>query len=447
MNHEKRQLLLATLAMVAMFAFYEAAKTVLFPQMEVMTSHFISTLVVGIITIFTARYVIREHRHLLSERESSNQRLREALKTAERSGNLLSSILASIAEGLVIIDRDSQVLLVNDTARTLLGIGEREAGRLTDISRDPKIHRTFSAVLAAGDRAEARIETWPEERTGGRVLRLHAGPLRLTGQQVDGVVGVFIDITKIEQLERVRQEFLSNVSHELRTPLASITAYVETLLNGALDDNENSLRFLHTIQRNAERMRNLVNDVSELSAIEAGEARLNLERLPLRRVVTEVFNGLAHRAMPLGIHLQNEVDEDFAVTADSRRLEQILTNLVDNAIKFSQPNGEVRVSASTSDDFRFHLINVRDCGPGIAPEHLPRIFERFYRVDKARSREVGGTGLGLAIVKHIARAHGGEAFVASEIGRGSEFTIRLPLREQGSGIRGQGSEVGAQALV
>ncbi len=419
------------MSMVAMFAFYETVKTVLFPQMEVITSHFVSTLVVGVITVFTARYVIREHRHLLSERESANKKLREALMTAERSGNLLSSILASIAEGLVIIDSDSQVLLVNDTARTLLGIGERETGRLTDISRDPKIHRTFAAVLAAGDRAEARIETWPEERTGrgSRVLRLHAAPLRLTGQHVDGVVGVFIDITKIEQLERVRQEFLSNVSHELRTPLASITAYVETLLNGALDDNENSLRFLHTIQRNAERMRNLVNDVSELSAIEAGEARLNLELLPLRRVVTEVFNGLAHRAMPLGVQLHNEVDEDFMVTADARRLEQILTNLVDNAIKFSQPNREVSVSASTSEDARFHLIKVTDGGPGIAPEHLPRIFERFYRVDKARSREAGGTGLGLAIVKHIARAHGGEAFVASEVGHGSEFIIRLPLRE------------------
>ena len=449
MTQEQRQLLLATAAMVAMFAFYETVKTVLFPQMEVITSHLVSTIVVGIITVFTARYVIREHRLLLKERESSNQRLREALKTAERSGNLLSSILASVAEGLVIIDRESQVLLVNNAARTLLGMGEREVGRLTDISRDPKIHRAFSAVLAAGDRTEARIETWPEERTGGqrRVLQLYAGPLRFTGQPIDGVVGVFIDITKIEQLERVRQEFLSNVSHELRTPLASITAYVETLLNGALDDDENSLRFLHTIQRNAERMRNLVDDVSELSAIEAGEARLNLELLPLRRVVTEVFNGLAHRAMRQGVQLHNEVDDDFAVTADSRRLEQILTNLVDNAIKFSLPNGDVRVSATISDDDRSHLIKVKDSGPGIASEHLPRIFERFYRVDKARSREAGGTGLGLAIVKHIARAHGGEAFVASEVGQGSEFTIRLPLREQGSGVRGQGSEVEARALA
>ena len=325
MTQERRQILLATAVMVAVFAIYETVKSVLFPQMDVITSHVVTTIVVGIITLFTARYVLRQHRQLLKEREQTNQRLRDALQTAERSGTLLSSILASIAEGLVIIDRDSQVLLVNNVARALLGIGEREAGRLTDISRDPKVHRAFSIVLAAGERTEARIETWPEDRaaTERRILRLHAAPLRLTGDQVDGAVGVFIDITKIEQLERMRQEFLSNVSHELRTPLASITAYVETLLNGALDDDENRLRFLHTIQRNAERMRDLVNDVSELSAIEAGEVGLSLESLPLRRVVTEIFNGLAHRSLQQGVHLRNEIDEELVVTADSRRLEQI----------------------------------------------------------------------------------------------------------------------------
>ena len=255
-----------------------------------------------------------------------------------------------------------------------------------------------------------------------------AAPLRLAEDGVDGVVGAFIDVTTLERLERVRQEFLANVSHELRTPLASITAYVETLLDGALDDTENSLRFLNTIQRNAQRMRDLVNDIAELSAIESGAVQLRREQLPLRSVVAEVFNGLAHRGAQNGIHLRNQIEESHVVTADPRRLEQILTNLIDNAIKFNLPGGEVCVSAIT--DGRQETIRVRDTGPGIAPEHLPRIFERFYRIDKARSRDAGGTGLGLAIVKHLARAHGGEAIVVSEVGVGSEFTIRLPVREE-----------------
>ncbi|MBX3278070.1 MAG: PAS domain-containing protein [Acidobacteria bacterium] len=431
MTQERRQILLATAVMVAVFGLYETAKTLLFPAMEVVTSHVVSTVVVGVITIVTARYVIRQQLNLLRERELSNRRLREALGDAERSGSLLASIVASVAEGLVIIDRDSQVLLVNDAARSLLGISDRPVARLSEVSRDPQVHRAFSSVLSTGERAEARIEIWSGSGDAGdqrRVLHLHAAPLRLGEVQTDGVVGALIDITKLERLERVRQEFLANVSHELRTPLASITAYIETLLDGAIDDNENSLRFLHTIQRNAERMRDLVNDVAELSAIETGRVRLNMENLPLRRVVAEVFNGLAHRGARYGIHMRNLVDEDCTVAADPRRLEQILTNLVDNAIKFNRPGGELRITAATSDDGQYTLIRVRDTGPGIAPEHLPRVFERFYRVDKARSREAGGTGLGLAIVKHLARAHGGEAYVTSEPGSGCEFTVKLPVR-------------------
>jgi two-component system phosphate regulon sensor histidine kinase PhoR len=431
MTQERRQILFATVVVAVLFAIYETGKTVLFPEMDAFTSHLVTTIIVVSIAAVTARYVIHQQAFILREREMSNLRLREALAAAERSSNLLSSILASVAEGLVITDRDTQVLLVNDAARALLGIGQRSTDRLADISRDPQAHRAFASVLAAGEGAEARVESWTGngDMRERRLLHLHAAPLRLGQDRVDGVVGAFIDITQLEQLERVRQEFLANVSHELRTPLASITAYVETLLNGAIDDTENSLRFLHTIQRNAERMRDLVDDVSELSAIESGAVRIGPTRLPLRRVVAEVFNGLAHRGAKSGIHLRNQIDEDFFVTADSRRLEQILTNLIDNAIKFNLPGGEVCVSAAISDDERHQLIRVRDTGPGISPEHLPRIFERFYRVDKARSREAGGTGLGLAIVKHLARAHGGEAYVTSEPGSGCEFTIKLPVRE------------------
>ena len=431
MTQERRQTLLATIVVVVFFGLYELAKTLLFPAMDVNTSHVISTIVVGILTFIVARFVIHKQYELLKERGHANQQLRDALAQAEHSSNLLRSIVASIAEGLVITDRDANVLLVNDAARTLLNLGTRPMARLTDLSRDPQIHRAFTNVLAKGERAEARLETREPETQNRRILRLYATPLRLREGQADspdGVVGAFIDITQLERLEMVRQEFLANVSHELRTPLAAITAYTETLLDGGLDDAENSLRFLHTIQRNAERMRALVNDIAELAAIESGQVRLSLESIPLCIFVNEIFSHLRPRAAEQQVALHNEVPEETRVMADARRLEQILINLIDNAIKFNRREGTVTVTTSLSERGNHHLIQVRDTGSGIPAEHLPRVFERFYRVDKARSRAVGGTGLGLAIVKHLALAHGGEASVTSAAGQGCEFTIKLPVR-------------------
>jgi two-component system, OmpR family, phosphate regulon sensor histidine kinase PhoR len=439
MTAQTKKITLATIAVVTFFAAYETAKTVIFPHMEVVTSHVISTILVGVTTGLIARYVFRQHLSLLIEQEQTNRRLQNALVKSERDENLLRSIVASVAEGLVITDRESNVLIINDAARELLGAGRRPVIRLTDISRDPQLHKVFASALLTGQRAEARVETRASApaakgQAGAqnrRILKLHAAPLRLSdnpagGGQIDGVVCAFMDVTKLEMLERVRQEFISNVSHELRTPLAAITAYAETLLDGGIDDADNSLRFLHTIQRNAERMKALVNDISELSAIESGAVRLAIERLPLRQIIGDVFNGVSHRAAKHGVTLRNQVAEEFHVNADRRRLEQILINFVDNAIKFNHPGGAVTVLALDSEESQ--IIKVSDTGPGIPPEHLPRVFERFYRVDKARSREAGGTGLGLAIVKHLALAHGGEAYVASEVGAGSEFSIKLPRR-------------------
>src|SRR5262245_30666133 len=442
MTTQTKKITLATIAAVTFFAAYETVKTMIFPQMAVIASHVISTVLVGVTTVFIARYVFSQQLSLLGEQEQTNRRVQNALVKSERDENLLRSIVASVAEGLVITDRESNVLIINDAARELLGAGRRPVIRLTDISRDPQFHKVFAIALATGELAEARVETRPNapsaQNQAGmqnrRILRLHAAPLRLSdragGGQIDGVVCAFTDVTKLEMLERVRQEFISNVSHELRTPLAAITAYAETLLDGGIDDAENSLRFLHTIQRNAERMKALVNDISELSAIESGAVMLAIERLPLRLVIGEVFNGLSHRAAKHGVALHNQVAEDFYVDADRRRLDQILINLVDNAVKFNHPGGAVTVLAVDSEAGQ--TIKVRDTGPGIPPEHLPRVFERFYRVDKARSREAGGTGLGLAIVKHLALAHGGEAYVASEVGAGSEFAIKLPRRGAGA---------------
>jgi two-component system phosphate regulon sensor histidine kinase PhoR len=251
-----------------------------------------------------------------------------------------------------------------------------------------------------------------------------------------GALGVFIDVTRIERLEQIRQEFLSNVSHELRTPLTAILAFAETLETGAIDDKESSERFLSIIRRNAARMQDLIDDILELSAIEAGNVQLRAEEVELNPIVNDVVASLVSKTAVQDIVVINAVPREAKVYADARRLEQMLTNLVENAIKFNRAGGKVTISfvsgltvnEGESGGGRSDRIIVEDTGEGIPAQHLERLFERFYRVDRARSREMGGTGLGLAIVKHLTRAHGGEVTVTSELGKGSTFTIELPSR-------------------
>jgi signal transduction histidine kinase len=265
-------------------------------------------------------------------------------------------------------------------------------------------------------------------------------------RSAEGALGVFIDITRLERLEQVRQEFLSNVSHELRTPLTAILAFIETLEAGAIDDQEASQRFLAIIRRNAIRMQELIDDILELSAIESGNVRVRAEVVELAPIVTDVIASLAANAFAKGIIVTSVIARDALVYADARRLEQMLTNLVENAIKFNRENGTVTIKfesegrgsrPSTSKGVIAQIpqnetpvrdkIIIEDTGEGIPAQHVERLFERFYRVDRARSRDLGGIGLGLAIVKHLARAHGGEVTVSSELGKGSTFTIELPL--------------------
>ena len=229
-------------------------------------------------------------------------------------------------------------------------------------------------------------------------------------------------------LNRQKDDFVAAVSHELRTPLTAIITFVETLEGGADEDAANSRRFLSVIRRNAERMHVLINDILELSAIEAGTVAVETRDVRLASLVAECFTALASRAGERRVSLRNEVGPEVLVRADARRLEQMLTNLVDNAVKFNREGGEVVVAYERGGGR--DRVTVHDTGEGIAPEHLPRIFERFYRVDRARSRALGGTGLGLAIVKHLARAHGGEAAVRSTPGEGSTFTIELPIKQE-----------------
>ncbi|HEY0406012.1 MAG TPA: ATP-binding protein [Pyrinomonadaceae bacterium] len=341
------------------------------------------------------------------------------------TGALLDATMNSMREGMLVVDQEMRIIASNRAARDIFAVKANSlaAKRLSDVTRQPAIHQAFRAALEEGAGAETKVEI---HGAGRRSFDLRVAPLSFGARgAARGAIGVFFDITRLERLERVRQEFLSNVSHELRTPLTAIIAFVETLEEGAIDDDANNRRFLSVIRRNATRMHNLIDDILELSAIEAGTISVAPESVGLRSLVEDVTTALASRAGQRGVRLHNEVAPDAIVHADARRLEQMLSNLVDNAIKFNREGGSVRIAHESGDGGR-DRISIADTGDGISNEHIERIFERFYRVDRARSREMGGTGLGLAIVKHLARAHGGEATVKSNNGSGSIFTIELP---------------------
>jgi two-component system phosphate regulon sensor histidine kinase PhoR len=352
-------------------------------------------------------------------------------------GKLFEATMSGMREGLLVVDKDMRVVASNTAAHRLFNPSDRRLNsqRLTELTRNPAIYSAFLDALRGTERSGVKVETHGLERS---VFDLRVVPLNsINGKGAEGALGVFFDITRIERLEGVRQEFLSNVSHELRTPLTAILAFVETLETGALDDKESTQRFLSIIRKNASRMHDLIDDILELSAIEAGNVEVKAEQVELYPLVNDVISSLATKAAARGVVVTNAVPRETIIYADARRLEQMLTNLAENAIKFNRPNGNVTIKCETeARDMRLRngeagardRIIVEDRGEGIPAQHLPRLFERFYRVDRARSREMGGTGLGLAIVKHLARAHSGEITVTSELGKGSTFTIELPPR-------------------
>lgn len=350
--------------------------------------------------------------------------------TAEFPAALLKATLNEMREGLLVIDSEMRVVASNHAALHLFSNVQDSinARRLTEITRNPAIYDAFLDGVRGKERAGVRVETFAPDR---RVFDLRVAPLH-AGTATAGAVGVFFDVTRLERLELIRQEFLSNVSHELRTPLTSIVALAETLETGALDDPENNRRFLAIIQKNAARMHRLIDDILELSAIEAGNVRIQPEIIPLRPLVEDIISSLSATATTRNIAIRNLIPPATEVFADPLRLMQMLTNLIDNAIKFNRDNGTISIMLSRGDVDR---ITVEDTGEGIPSHHLDRLFERFYRVDRARSRELGGTGLGLAIVKHLAKTHGGEVSVESRFGEGTRFTIELPRHADEKTVR------------
>lgn len=335
---------------------------------------------------------------------------------------ILRGLLDSAREAVLVVDSGMRIAAVNQPADEAFSriLGTLENRRLSEIIRDFSIHQAFRRAVTDGTVSETRLEVIGTER---RSFEVHVAPLELEGNRC--AIGVFYDVTQIERLERARQEFLSNISHELRTPLTSIMAFVETLEDGAIDDKENNRRFLNVIRRNAEKMHALISDILELSQIESGNISVDKTSLRLSHQIEEIFTSLSSKAAGREIELVNDIGEEIRVLADPGRLEQMLTNLIDNAIKFNRHGGSVTVSYEERDGKS--RISVADTGEGILNTQLQRIFERFYRVDRGRTRDVGGTGLGLAIVKHLALLHGGEVCASSTLGQGTVFIIQLPL--------------------
>ncbi|MBX7219196.1 MAG: PAS domain-containing protein [Blastocatellia bacterium] len=346
----------------------------------------------------------------------------------QHSESLLQAVLGSLREGILVLDTDTQVVLYNQAAADIFKIrsgGARRLLRLVDVTRHKIIHQGFRKVLDEGTSFNSEIELVNGQE---RNYSFRATPLRFSHEEgVAGVIGVFFDVTQIVKLERIRREFFTNLSHELRTPLTSILVYVETLLSGAIHDIEYNVEFLEIINKHAKRMRNLVQDISDLSAIEAGEVQINPANIEVHKFVETLTPLFSADVTTYHITFTNAVPPGLCVWADAQSLEQILVNLIINAIKFNQPQGSVTVEAATAGDEAV-VISVRDTGIGIESHHLPRIFERLYRVDKSRSQEVGGTGLGLAIVKHLVLANKGEITVESVPTQGSVFRVKLPTR-------------------
>jgi two-component system phosphate regulon sensor histidine kinase PhoR len=342
------------------------------------------------------------------------QQLEARLQELTSEKTHLAGILSSMTEGVLVVDAAGKVRLMNNALRQAFGVNDEALGKtILEAFRDIGL----AELIAAAPAGRELTFLQPADC----VFTVQAD--KLAGEA--GVVVVFHDITRLKQLENIRKDFVANVSHELRTPLSIIKGYVETLLDEEPPDAATSQQFLQTIQRHSRRLEALIDDLLSISSLEGQQARLNLAPVSVRATTVAVVEELSQRARDRNISVTLEMPETLpAARADGQRLHQVLVNLLDNAIKYTQAGGRVRLTAQPKNgDLE---ICVADNGPGIAAEHLSRIFERFYRVDKARSREMGGTGLGLAIVKHIVQAHGGRAWVESQLEKGSSFFFTLP---------------------
>jgi two-component system phosphate regulon sensor histidine kinase PhoR len=357
--------------------------------------------------------------------------LRKKIEEISREKDYLQTLLSGIMEGVLVIDARGRILMVNNALRHLLSLPPHVEDRTPlEIIRNAELERTLRQVLEDGENTTLELTlASPEGKTFEvNVVGISPSPAATLKEDEGrrGVIAVFHDITRLKELEKIRRDFVANVSHELRTPLTTIKGYAETLLEGALKE-EVASQFVQVIKRHSDRLEKIVEDLLVLSKIESKEFQLKMEFLSVSDLVGDVLDFIKEPLNKKKISVSvDKLSPPLLVYGDRQYLEQVLINILDNAIKYGHESGRIIISA-TERDQREVEISVKDDGIGIPKEDLLRVFERFYRVDKGRSHELGGTGLGLSIVKHIVQAHGGRVWVESHVGEGSTFYFTLPL--------------------
>ena len=349
--------------------------------------------------------------------------LRDLIEKLSVESRRRESILAGMVEGVLAVDGEMRVIFCNQAFARAVGASTPVPERLPllELVRDPGLLGLLTGVLVRGEPSKQMLRL---SSRGDRSFEVHASSL-VSGSR-RGAIAVLHDVTDLERLERVRKDFVANVSHELRTPLAAIRGYAETLLDGALEDQENNRKFLGIILSHAIRLNNIASDLLALSELESERPEPEQKPISVREALESALGTVEPEAGLREVRLVRGPLDNSPVLGSRLRLEQVFVNLLDNAVKFNRPGGEVRVEIRRASADRVQIV-VADTGVGIPSEHLSRIFERFYRVDQSRSRAVGGTGLGLSIVKHAIERMNGTVAVESQLGKGSRFTISLPV--------------------
>jgi len=359
-------------------------------------------------------------------------KLRDTITSLQDKNIKLESIMSSMINGIIAIDNSEKILFINHVAESLLGItgGEITGKHLLQVVRNNSIDNYFKKMLKDKEFFNTEVNL---NDSNEKILKFHANSIKQNGENgIEGIIITIQDVTELRKLERVRTEFIANVSHELKTPLTSIKGFTETLKSFDFDDKQDAIRFLNIIEDEADRLYRLINDILSLSELEQKKTKTVKEKIDIEKAVEEVLSVLKSQSDKKNIELSAKIQEGLeSISGDGDKFKQMLINLIDNAVKYTPENGKVSIEAykqSHNADLDKLIIKVKDNGIGIPKQHIPRLFERFYRVDKARSRTIGGTGLGLAIVKHIVMLFNGEIEVTSEVGKGTEFRIILPMK-------------------
>lgn len=370
----------------------------------------------------------REVATLATAMDRMADQLDDKINTIVNQRNQLETVFSSMVEAVIAVDRDEKIVSINTAAAEMFKVEQSEAqGCLVqEVIRNAALHQQIAQVLLTKEPLEDEIVL--TNGTGERFLQTNAVALHNRTDSDVGVLVVLNDVTRLRRLENVRSDFVANVSHELRTPITSIRGYVETLLEGAIDDRENAKNFLETVLRQSEQLSEIIDDLLALSRLEegAGNREMSFERQPLLPVLKDAIQTCLQKAREKEVSLDLDCADCIQLKINRTLFEQAIVNLLINGITYSEAGGRVAIEVKRSIEKEQHVeIHVIDNGVGIAKEHLPRLFERFYRSDKARNRKIGGTGLGLSIVKHIVQVHQGGVDVKSTLGEGSEFVLTL----------------------